>query len=156
MDIEEIAKASLELTPAQAAAAGATLERLDRIRCKDGIIIDWLDDAQLEAVPIGQLADRIIDFVQQRRSNRQTVTTWRERNRHALCEFWARAPSDALGISRRNSKGSDKGKGPRALPTQSWAPSVGRSPVRPKHAALRRLSGDERETSRRVLTAGAF
>jgi len=97
---EEIAKATLELTPAQAAAEGATLERLDRIGGKDGIIIDWLDDAPLEAVPIGQLADRIIGFVQQRRADRQAVTSWRERNRHALREFWARAPSDALGVKK--------------------------------------------------------
>lgn len=56
------------------------------------------------AVPIGQLADRIIGFVQQRRADRQTVTTWRERNRHALREFWARAPSDALGVKRELEK----------------------------------------------------
>jgi hypothetical protein len=26
-----------------------------------------------------------------------TRTTWRARNRHALREFWARVPADALG-----------------------------------------------------------
>ncbi|WP_442755889.1 recombinase RecT [Methylocystis sp. JAN1] len=112
---EEIAKASLELTPAQAAAEGATLGRLDRIGGKDGIIIDWLDDSPLEAVPIGQLADRIIDFVQQRRADRQAVTTWRERNRHALREFWARAPSDALGVKKELEK-VGQGQTPQSLP----------------------------------------
>jgi hypothetical protein len=26
--------------------------------------------------------------------------SWRERNRHALQEFWARAPADALGVKQ--------------------------------------------------------
>jgi hypothetical protein len=106
---EEIARASIELHPARAAAEGATLERLERIGGKDGIIIDWLDDAPLEAVPIGQLADRIIAFVQQRRADRQTVANWRMRNRHALREFWARAPADALGVKQELETTVNKG-----------------------------------------------
>jgi hypothetical protein len=30
----------------------------------------------------------------------QALITWRERNRHALREFWARAPADALGVKQ--------------------------------------------------------
>jgi hypothetical protein len=33
-----------------------------------------------------------------------TLTTWRERNRHALREFWARAPVDALGVKQELEK----------------------------------------------------
>jgi hypothetical protein len=33
-----------------------------------------------------------------------TLTTWRERNRHALREFWARALADALGIKQEFEK----------------------------------------------------
>jgi hypothetical protein len=95
---EEIEQAALTLNPAQAAAEGATRERLERIGGHGAIIIDWLDAAPLEAVPLGQLADRIVAFLRQLREDHQTLITWRERNRHALWEFWARAPTDALGI----------------------------------------------------------
>ena len=67
-------------------------------------IIDWLDNAPLDPVPLGQLADRIVAFVRARRSDAQTVITWRERNRHALREFWARAPDDALGVKQEIEK----------------------------------------------------
>jgi hypothetical protein len=33
-----------------------------------------------------------------------TLTTWRERNRHALREFWVRAPADALGVKQEFKK----------------------------------------------------
>jgi hypothetical protein len=37
--------------PAKAAAEGATRERLERLGGKDALIIDWLDDAPLDACP---------------------------------------------------------------------------------------------------------
>jgi acyl dehydratase len=33
-----------------------------------------------------------------------TLTTWRERNRHALREFWARVPAYALGVKQEFEK----------------------------------------------------
>jgi hypothetical protein len=39
-----------------------------------------------------------------RRGETLTLTTWRERNRHALREFWARAPADALGVKQELEK----------------------------------------------------
>jgi hypothetical protein len=44
----------------------------------------------LDAVPLGQLADRIVAFLRERQGDNLMLTTWRERNRHALREFWAR------------------------------------------------------------------
>jgi hypothetical protein len=37
-------------------------------------------------------------------SDPQIVITWRERNRHTLHEFWARAPADALGVKQELEK----------------------------------------------------
>jgi hypothetical protein len=51
-------------------------------------------------VPLGQLADRIVAFLRERREDHQALITWRERNRHALGEFRARAPADALGVKQ--------------------------------------------------------
>ena len=55
-------------------------------------------------VPLGQLADRIAAFVRARRENPQALLLWRGRNRHALREFWARAPADALGVKQEFEK----------------------------------------------------
>jgi hypothetical protein len=85
------------LDPAQAAAEGATRERLERIGGHGALIIDWLDAAPLDAVPLGQLADRIVAFLRERHCDNLTLTSWRECNRHALREFWARAPSTRWG-----------------------------------------------------------
>jgi hypothetical protein len=101
---EEIEQAALTLHPAQAAAEGATRERLERIGGHGALIIDWLDAAPLDAVPLGQLADRIVAFLRARREDPQALLLWRERNRHALREFWARAPADALGVKQELEK----------------------------------------------------
>jgi hypothetical protein len=37
-------------------------------------------------------------------ATRLTPTTWRARNRHALREFWAGAPADALGVKQEFEK----------------------------------------------------
>jgi hypothetical protein len=57
-----------------------------------------------DAVPLGQLADRIVAFLRERREDPQALITWRERNRHALRGFWARAPADALGVKQELEK----------------------------------------------------
>jgi hypothetical protein len=85
---------------ARPAAEGATRERFERIGGHGALIIDWLDVAPLDAVPLGQLADRIVAFLRERREDPQALITWRERNRHALREFWARSPADALGVKQ--------------------------------------------------------
>ncbi|GLI94674.1 phage recombination protein Bet [Methylocystis echinoides] len=97
---EEVDQAAPNLHPAEAAAEGATRERLERIGGREGIIVDWLDETPLEPVPIGRLADRIIAYIRDRRRDNRTIIAWRERNRHALREFWARAPADALGVKQ--------------------------------------------------------
>jgi len=112
---EEIEQAALTLNPAQAAAEGATRERLERIGGSGAVIIDWLDAAPLDAVPLGQLADRIVAFVRDRRDDPQSLITWRERNRHALREFWARAPADALGVKQELEKALAQDDKPRKL-----------------------------------------
>lgn len=51
-----------------------------------------------------QLADRIVAFLRERREDDQTLILWRERHGHALLEFWARAPADALGVKQELEK----------------------------------------------------
>ena len=81
------------------AAEGATRERLERIGGHGALIIDGLDAAPLDAVPLGQLADRIVAFLRERRGDHKALITWRERK-----EFWARSPADALGVKQEFEK----------------------------------------------------
>ena len=98
---EEIEQAALILNPAQAAAEGVTRERLERIGGKDVLIIDWLDAAPLDAVPLGQLADRIVAFLRRaRREDPQALIAWRERN-GTPCGNSARAPPPMPSVSSR-------------------------------------------------------
>jgi hypothetical protein len=88
-------------------------------------------------VPLGQLADRIVAFLRERRGDLLTLTTWRERNRHALREFWARAPGDALGVnkssrrrwrrpaSRQNNRPRERPGDSMIEPAQHATPHVG-------------------------------
>jgi hypothetical protein len=47
-----------------------------------------------------RLSPRLRVFVE----DHQALLLWRERNRHALREFWARAPADALGVKQELEK----------------------------------------------------
>lgn len=95
---EEVERLRLNDLPSRSAQEGTESERLERIGARQGLTIDWLDGSPLDPVPLGQLADRILSFIQERRTSPATLQQWRERNRHALREFWARSPSDALGV----------------------------------------------------------
>lgn len=117
---EETARANLKQHPAEAAAQGATLERLERVGAADGIIIDWEDGKPLEAVPLGRIADRIIAFIRNQKLDGRKITSWRERNRHALREFWARAPSDALEVKKEIERALDQ-----SLPKPTKEASIG-------------------------------
>ncbi len=81
-------------------SAGATEERLARIGGVQTILIDWMDNQPLCGVPVGQFADRVMAFLQENAADPSAVSRWTERNRHALREFWARAPGDALELKK--------------------------------------------------------
>jgi hypothetical protein len=58
---------------------------------------------QLRALAVED-PDFIVAFLRECRKDPQALVTWRERNRHALREFWARAPDDALGVKQEFEK----------------------------------------------------
>jgi len=86
-----------DLTPAELAAQGATEERQEKLG-GPSIAVDWMDNKPIEPVPVGKFADRVMAFITDCRDEPATVSIWASRNRHALREFWAQAPGDALVI----------------------------------------------------------
>jgi hypothetical protein len=74
------------------------------------LVIDWLDAAASRGAPrpAGRPHHRLPP-----RAPRSLIA-WRERNRHALREFWAHAPADALGARQEFEKAlAQNGKPPK-------------------------------------------
>lgn len=72
--------------------------RLKAVGAKDSITVTWGDNWTLENVPVGQLADRAMEFIKS--ETPEKVAKWRDANREPLREFWARAPGDAAHLKK--------------------------------------------------------
>lgn len=92
---------TLDLSPHEWAERAGVEDRLAMIGGADAITIDWIDGGQLERVPLGQTADRIVEFIDKNAGEPSALQVFQDRNRHALKEFWARNKSDALEVKRR-------------------------------------------------------
>lgn len=98
---EEIDRAKVvDLTPAEAAHMGEVEARQERLGgpC---LTVDWMADAPLEAVAVGQFADRAVAFIEANQEEPSQVRMWAERNRIPLREFWKHHPGDALELRKR-------------------------------------------------------
>lgn len=85
-----------DLTPSEMADQSEQEARIDRIGGAGKIIVDWLD-GPLDPVPVGSFFDRVAAFA---RDNLERVEAWSSRNRHAMREFWAVTPGDALELKK--------------------------------------------------------
>ena len=98
---EEMDRAKmLDITPSEAAAEGATQERMERIGGGNRILISWEPGKPLEDVHTGTLADRVMAFIRDHSDNPSIVLQFRELNRAALRQFWAVAPGDGLELNK--------------------------------------------------------
>lgn len=95
---EEMERASIDATASEMAEAAAVEDRLKLIAGKDSIMCMWSPGQPLEAVPIGEFADRCIEFLHTAQ-DATTIKAWAETNRVSLRDFWARSKSDALGVN---------------------------------------------------------
>lgn len=87
-----------DLTASEMAEKAAVERRLQITGGKDAIMCMWAPGKPLEAVPIGEFADRCIEFIHTA-PDAQTIKAWSETNRASLRDFWARSKSDALGVN---------------------------------------------------------
>lgn len=92
----------LNATPSERAEQAAANRRLEAAGGKDALTIDWLNGAStFDLVPVGSLADRCMAFLRENADQPATLALFRERNRHALRTFWAKAPGDANEVKKR-------------------------------------------------------
>lgn len=87
-----------DLTPTEIIEAVHVEDRLERIGGGGGIMFQLTPASPLEAIPLGKVADRILDAA---RDYDLTQLRWFESaNVQPLREFWARAQSDALAVKK--------------------------------------------------------
>lgn len=90
----------IDLTATEIAESYASEQRIKQVGAANSILIDWLDNAGIVQVPVGQLGDRAIEWVRANASEPMTVNVFRDRNRHALQEFWGRDKAGALALKQ--------------------------------------------------------
>lgn len=73
-------------------------KRLERVGGLNTITMTWGDNWKLEQVPLGQMADRCLEFVNE--NTPDMVLKWSMANQEPLRQFWAMAPGDALEVKR--------------------------------------------------------
>lgn len=94
---EEMERAqALDLDATEALAKETEERRIRAVGGRDALTVDWLDNGPLESVPVGAFADRAMDFLRKHKEEPSTVRVFRDRNKAALQNFWARQPTDAL------------------------------------------------------------
>jgi phage recombination protein Bet len=91
---------SIDLTPSEIADAGDQAKRLEMIGGKNTIMIDWMDGEPLQRVPTGKFGDAAMAFIRQHmkpgEEEASHILQWRDKNRHALVEYWALDKDGAL------------------------------------------------------------
>lgn len=89
-----------EMTPSEAAEAGQAAVRLEKAGLANTLLLSFDPKQDLEAVPLGKVADRIFAFIDENRDEPSAIALWQSRNRTALREFWARSATDALEVKK--------------------------------------------------------
>jgi phage recombination protein Bet len=94
---EEIDRMTATTSASEALDAYERAEREARTGGR-GLLMVFDDAMKLEKVPMGSVADRVAEFVQN--ADPEDVYKFRVRNEDALREFWTANPTDALELKR--------------------------------------------------------
>jgi phage recombination protein Bet len=96
---EEMAAHTMkDVTPSEAIEQEAAHRRESAIGGR-GLMMNMDGTGALQRIPMGEVADRCIDFI--RASDAETVYKWSIQNREPLREFWATSPNDALEVKKQ-------------------------------------------------------
>lgn len=100
---DEMALSDLEEQNALAPASEqlAAQEQAERRTLIGGPAISllWAPDSPMEGVPVGQVADRCLQFIDEQ-TDAEALRAWQETNAVGLRQFWAESKSDALAVKR--------------------------------------------------------
>lgn len=94
---EEMTRLAVDQTATETLREMEKSEREARIGGR-GVLMVFDDAMKLEKVPMGQVADRCIEFIKQ--ATPEEAHAFRIRNETSLREFWAHSPADALAVKK--------------------------------------------------------
>lgn len=89
---------TLDLTATEIVEEVQKEERQRRVGGANSLTIDWLDGSALALVPEGQFADKVVGWARIKDRSSLEIRTFRDRNKHALRQFWAAHEGDALAL----------------------------------------------------------
>lgn len=90
----------LDLTASEVVDLAAEERRLLAVEARDKMPVTWGDAWGLEFVPIGQFADRVMEWLRTPGRTEDEVSAFQSANRETLRLFWAKEPNDALALKR--------------------------------------------------------
>lgn len=94
-----------DLSPTEIIESQRVEDRLSKIGAARAITFQLTPTSALEAIPLGQVADRVLSVAREFDFNQYR---WFEgANTHPLREFWAQAPADALELKKELEKLGD-------------------------------------------------
>lgn len=97
---EEMERANvIEGTFTEMAEASERDKRLERIGGADAIAITLKYGGDLEPIPLGEFADKVLEAVDHFKTWAE-LDDFRSRNRYPLREYWARCKADALELNK--------------------------------------------------------
>lgn len=88
----------VELSATELADQAAEESRMQRIGGRNALTVDWCDGGELQRIPAGQFGDKVLAFIEANKEEPLAVLAFRDRNSHALKEYWALDPNGALAV----------------------------------------------------------
>lgn len=95
---------AIDLSPSEWAEKAEQEDRIAKIGGANVFLLDWMDGQPLDAVPAGQVHDKVMAFIEANREEPFAVKAFQDRNRHSLLAFWAAHKSDALALKKEFEK----------------------------------------------------
>lgn len=85
---------TIELTATEIVEQHQAEQRLSMIGGADAVIIDWCDGKPLDRVPLGQVWDRALAWMNAKDRSSTEIRMWIDRNRHSRAEMKAKRGAD--------------------------------------------------------------
>lgn len=90
---------TIELTATEIIEEAETEERQAKLG-GPSILVDWLDQKPLAAVPVADLHGKVMDFIKANAEEPSSILVWADRNAEALRQYWAHKKDEALDIKK--------------------------------------------------------
>jgi phage recombination protein Bet len=90
---------TIDLTASETLEQADVTERLRKLGGVNAVTVVWETGSPLERIPDGAFVDRVLDWLRGDLTATE-IRIFRDRNRAAFQEFWARHPGDALSLKQ--------------------------------------------------------